>query len=850
MKALVQSIRLIVFGIIDSLMLRHREALKGLGSQFVSERPRNLIVSFAIMRVLLIEFNVLSQIDNLFDITFCYFPITFKPPPGDVYGVTTDDLRDGLQSCLNATPLFGPLALPLLLEKLSASTGNLKRDTLQTLESCLPVYGRAVALNYAPELWESFKIEIFQPADPDTEGSALRATQSLIRTLYSLQDIPTSGEIQADGLIVDIVQECKKILREPEKSQAQHAIKLLSACICTTAPIRQYVLSQGAICVISGSTHMIGLSYRGHILAGLTGFIMAVNQAYKSGVVDDVEQPLDTFKDQIIGAFSSGINVASCRRAALEGLHQIVQIRRLVPIAELGLLVHIINEHLNPKEEDHDDLRPEALKVVLAISQITTKPVEEISLPHLFLFLPDITPSRNALREHATYRRALDSLATICVQPPLFETFVIRLCSKLDMLCSPMRQPLDDEADAAYAHAILLALKNVLVIKIRDAHTDIPKYLDQLALPLYWIFIRAAVSSAPPLASSDIRVVSLAAKIITLIARSLPLERALFAAYQSGTTTPLLAGRRLPGMQSHSPPFLWSLVEATNERQSLAMFHTISSIFNKRLEDAQPFLQTRLPEFWEESIASATVPIEARRRALLGYIWALLVRNDPRVNVCVNRLFSIFSDPQLGWHAAKAVGEFGRGGGDVLTKRNFSVIRMLHTQRFMTSTLPQIIAGCKISPDLTEHTTYLIALTSLINSVPKAMFLSELPTIMPFLLRGLDVPDEEMRANIINTLNAVAKDESSSQVNVISEHASTIVTALLRNADYEITKSSRLRATALQCLGMFPSIVKYSVLHPQRNHVISRLSKALDDPKRSVRKEAVDTRSHWFAYQG
>jgi hypothetical protein len=41
---------------------------------------------------------------------------------------------------------------------------------------------------------------------------------------------------------------------------------------------------------------------------------------------------------------------------------------------------------------------------------------------------------------------------------------------------------------------------------------------------------------------------------------------------------------------------------------------------------------------------------------------------------------------------------------------------------------------------------------------------------------------------------------------------------------------------------MFPSIVKYNVLHPQRSQVISRLSKALDDPKRSVRKEAVDTR--------
>ena len=35
-----------------------------------------------------------------------------------------------------------------------------KRDTLQTLEVSLPVYGRAASLNYAPELWESFKIEV------------------------------------------------------------------------------------------------------------------------------------------------------------------------------------------------------------------------------------------------------------------------------------------------------------------------------------------------------------------------------------------------------------------------------------------------------------------------------------------------------------------------------------------------------------------------------------------------------------------------------------------------------------------------------------------------------------------
>jgi len=28
----------------------------------------------------------------LFDITFCYFPITFTPPPDDPYGISSDDL--------------------------------------------------------------------------------------------------------------------------------------------------------------------------------------------------------------------------------------------------------------------------------------------------------------------------------------------------------------------------------------------------------------------------------------------------------------------------------------------------------------------------------------------------------------------------------------------------------------------------------------------------------------------------------------------------------------------------------------------------------------------------------------
>jgi DNA repair/transcription protein MET18/MMS19 len=52
----------------------------------------------------------------------------------------------------------------------------------------------------------------------------------------------------------------------------------------------------------------------------------------------------------------------------------------------------------------------------------------------------------------------------------------------------------------------------------------------------------------------------------------------------------------------------------------------------------------------------------------------------------------------------------------------------------------------------------------------------------------------------------------------------------------------RVRIVALRYLAVMPSLVKYDVLHPQKATVLRELAKALDDPKRSVRKEAVEAR--------
>ena len=53
----------------------------------------------------------------------------------------------------------------------------------------------------------------------------------------------------------------------------------------------------------------------------------------------------------------------------------------------------------------------------------------------------------------------------------------------------------------------------------------------------------------------------------------------------------------------------------------------------------------------------------------------------------------------------------------------------------------------------------------------------------------------------------------------------------------------RVRIAALQYLGILPKILMREVLQRYRSTVVKELSKALDDPKKAVRKEAVTTRS-------
>ena len=164
------------------------------------------------------------------------------------------------------------------------------------------------------------------------------------------------------------------------------------------------------------------------------------------------------------------------------------------------------------------------------ISSIAPQHVAEQTLPLLFRSLPDTAPPRSAGGERGKCWRTLSALQTLCVNSELFENLVIRLTTKLDLICLPsaglsMSASDDLEPHSAYAHAILKTLSQTLAAKVQRKDPDVVKYIDRLVSHIFNLFVSSAfLSDERPMIATDPRLLQVAGEIITLVVQSLPLQ--------------------------------------------------------------------------------------------------------------------------------------------------------------------------------------------------------------------------------------------------------------------------------------------------------------------------------------
>lgn len=179
-----------------------------------------------------------------------------------------------------------------------------------------------------------------------------------------------------------------------------------------------------------------------------------------------------------------------------------------------------------------NSLSEAALNLLTTISTLAPSHISQTTLPLLFSLLTDTAPSRSDGQARTRLWATLSSLTQLCVQPELFETLVIRLSTKLDLLCAPptggpdpsVDVDADSEPTAAYAHAVLTTLANVLSKKVDRGDVDVPKYVDQLVPRLFNLFIYSASSSQKGLVATDTRLVTVAGRIVNLVVQTLPVQ--------------------------------------------------------------------------------------------------------------------------------------------------------------------------------------------------------------------------------------------------------------------------------------------------------------------------------------
>ncbi|BGP41533.1 hypothetical protein JCM10450v2_005582 [Rhodotorula kratochvilovae] len=937
LKAHPQAVRHSVYVLLDALMGRCRAALIRLGREFIAgycalvegeKDPRNLMISFSIVRVILLEFDIVKNVEDLFDITFCYFPITFTPPPDDPYGISSDDLIVALRACLSATPSFGRLALPLFFDKMQAASEKAKRQTMQALTACFPIYGAAASGEWAGRFSEALIIEVFHASDDNMQDLALGTMRSLFTTLYpdaaasDDTEMATASEDGADeakdetdkieGVAVKVVQNSLDELAEPEKNNAKPAMRILTALIASSNRLARYTLAQALPPLLKMYKDQDQINLRPSVLTHLATLLSSLSPADPDSPSPasatpaiifpppalshaDGASPLEPFRDDLLSLLPSATRALTCRLPALTGLSALLRVPAFLSPQETEYAVSAMNDVL--ARPDGDEYYDAALDALVLVARSHPALLERLTLPALFDALPPAAPNE---AESEAYRRALEALAALCVcHDALFALLAEQLATRLEAL---LKLPAGEERGSAlYAHHLLGTLRAVLGEKVRRGDADVAGYVEAFVPRVLAMFVLPTLrEEGAKTVAEDVRLLVDAGRVVNLVVQRVDVERqsafstavneafhhghleALlgthaikqagsvpFAPFSSSSSTSqqnlisLFTSSLLPmrptvslsaaNLLAFLRSFLDRSLECQNEIQLAAVVHLLANSVNKRAQDVPEFIDQDLPAFFDAHVASSSSPEPTRRAALRVWTWAakgLIVRSDQRGYAMVERVLALFHDPTLGRAAAASLGVIAEEKGGVLGKENFAVIRLLYKQRFFTFLLPKLVASYKEATGA-DQAVYLAALASLLQHLPKQLTLTELPKLLPLLITSLDLPDASLRANVLDALGTLVAEVPGELENAIGG----IVGKVLRGLGGETATAQgraavQLRLSSLQFLGVLPTHIPYLALHGQKATVIKELGRAVDDPRRDVRRAAVGCRSRWFLYTG
>lgn len=820
-----QRTRFQLYTLFDGIMARKRKALRAISSEFITgftnlmsgeKDPRNLMLAFSILRVVLQEFDIVSQVTDLFDVVYCYFPITFRPPPEDPTSITTDDLKARLRDCLCATHQFAPYLIPALIEKLNAVAVSVKKDTIQTISACCKTYSARTLDTYTSQLWAAIKFEIIQSEEGILEEIALTCLTDITACLSrGLTEMPKQGVLSR--WLQPIVMESIAQLKEPELKSAKPCGKILRS-VSVASPICLSVVVQsvmpGLLAICDEAANPNSQASLLEVLNNVLEAVLVVQESDKQEI-----SSLAFVKDDLLTQLSKGLvgaptNEVELRKAALAGLMKLSQITSLLDDKEQRRIIGYLTDLILDEEGEVSD---EALLALSQFSEYKSSLILEYTFPVLLARLP----SEEHQTEITTAGPILNALAQLSRTKIVFDTLIVRLLSRLDS--SLMAQP----SEIAYPKLLLSTIRQVLRQYSNDATKDESAFYSKLVPQIFQRTI-----SNPQSLLLEPHLLDITSEIVNILTRACDVEaqRAIAAdifslyltgginglvthipsnfkpfssetsdAYQLNTITlfvAVFAGLRpsIDIVGSMNVDFLVTAVnlisKCNHESQRTSLLRLTALILNKCRSDAD--ITAVVAHISSQSGFTSSENLST----LLWITKALVLRSHRNSKDMLQSVMQHLTDDSHGKATAQGF-QIIIGEDELISKVNHCVIRPLHKQKFYASAIPLLKSGLAeaaqgtyMSIDARKKLTcsaykvnYLIALSIVIANVPKNIYIPEISSLMPILLQCISLDDPNIKTGTIKTIEATgieAKD-------AVALHLSTLVPLLLSATKLDVT---------------------------------------------------------------
>lgn len=876
-----QTERYPVLRLIDTLVAKYREPLRAHHTDtgdflprfiayFDGEKdPRNLMVVFSILRVPMTEWSIGADAQDLFDAVFNYFPITFRPPPDDPYGITAQDLKDRLRDCISSTSDFAPYAFPALLDKLDSTSMNTKRDVLQTITASVNEFGPRTISLYSITLWDALKFEILNVQEEDLAEEALNGLAAIARTLSQ----GTNGPLNA--YLRPIVKECNEHLEDAPTKQSQASARILHKIAQVSAEVTNILLSGVLPTLFLLFQNADTMAKRRGLLEVLIQLVRANIAEYGDwrapGASGDqvAHNALKEFSGQALEILLNGLESApvkevSFRLVCLDGLLQLSKVRQLLSEDDICRAIQAIQTVVVHEESyGKDEVKVAAVSGLVEIAHQKPQLVVDKAFPVFLAQLPD--SDRDESRSYST---VLEAFAKLASEEKIFDTVLLRLKNKFGIA-------VQQGASSSYLVALLSAMLYALnkgEAKLSQS-PEASTYYSDIAVPL----IQRASSSntSHPAAFDDESTLDLVGRICGLIIRSQALDS------QNATATELYTLFR-GNDQSGYPPF--NLNAAPQMDKTMVISTHLLASFRKEivLPCELQLLMTSLAEYAQQPRLSVPVrsaslrqlslvinkyysasglrtcmdPLASkfdlfssekldtqRIRIIFACLKGIALRSSPVLNTLYSTVLSLLAHPQHGSTVAHGFTTLLQPD-DLLTKQSHCQISGLHKQKSFTLLVPSIIQSFREASVETKP-NYLIALSGVLRWMPFDIVVEEVDKLVTLLLQSLDLKGiDTVKEATISTLESTLAEKP----RVLEEHSGSLISRLLANAT--VAKDSippaKVRVAALRCLTLVPDKFQQDTVLPYRRQVVKKLIAALDDKKREVRSAAVKCRAKWL----